>query len=177
MRAAGRARARRYYQRNRDEVLERAKVAGVAYRAANRDRLREADRAYRAANRDAILERRRNSSAEAEAGARWRAANPERVLDYARRTGNRRRARRAQVDARVVTNRDLAQLRRRQAGACAYCGELRPLQLEHVVPIARGGRDAIGNLVLACKRCNCSKRDRLLVEWRYRGRGRELVAA
>jgi len=50
---------------------------------------------------------------------------------------------------------------------CAYCGV--PLQtdcqIDHVVPIAKGGADAIFNLVPACPRCNNSKNDRLLDEW------------
>src|SRR5690242_7243656 len=49
--------------------------------------------------------------------------------------------------------------------ACAYCRKpCRPTR-DHVVPLARGGRDEPSNVVPACKRCNCSKRDRLLSEW------------
>jgi 5-methylcytosine-specific restriction endonuclease McrA len=89
----------------------------------------------------------------------------------------RRRERERRADVRAVTARDLRRLELRQRGACAYCGELRPLTLEHVIPLARGGRHAIGNLLAVCGTCNSSKSARLLVEWRYRGRGRELVAA
>ena len=44
--------------------------------------------------------------------------------------------------------------------ACAYCG--RPgsdsrLQVEHIIPISRGGPHAMANIVPACKRCNDSK--------------------
>jgi len=52
-------------------------------------------------------------------------------------------------------------LLRRDGAACAYCGRpfgtglpfSRPT-IEHVVPLARGGSNALTNLVLACKPCN-----------------------
>jgi 5-methylcytosine-specific restriction endonuclease McrA len=58
------------------------------------------------------------------------------------------------------------------ATVCAYCERTyRPgeLEAEHVVPVdGHRGRYAIGNLVPVCKPCNSSKRNRLLVEVRYR---------
>jgi 5-methylcytosine-specific restriction endonuclease McrA len=38
--------------------------------------------------------------------------------------------------------------------------------MDHVVPIARGGWHAIGNILPACFSCNSSKRDDLLIYWR-----------
>ena len=41
---------------------------------------------------------------------------------------------------------------------CAYCGAKdTPLQIEHIVPRARGGSDRIANLTLACEPCNIKK--------------------
>ena len=41
---------------------------------------------------------------------------------------------------------------------CAYCGEQGvPLQVEHIVPKARGGSNRISNLTLACGGCNSKK--------------------
>jgi 5-methylcytosine-specific restriction endonuclease McrA len=41
---------------------------------------------------------------------------------------------------------------------CAYCGATGlPLQIEHVVPKARGGTDRVSNLTIACERCNAAK--------------------
>jgi 5-methylcytosine-specific restriction protein A len=51
--------------------------------------------------------------------------------------------------------------RRVQRGACAYCGRKVPpreLTMDHVVPIARGGRSTKGNVVAACKECNNRKK-------------------
>ena len=41
---------------------------------------------------------------------------------------------------------------------CAYCGVQNvPLQVEHVIPKAKGGSDRVSNLTLACKPCNQKK--------------------
>lgn len=41
---------------------------------------------------------------------------------------------------------------------CAYCvAENVPLQVEHLVPRARGGSDRVSNLTLACEKCNRRK--------------------
>ncbi|MGE5047605.1 MAG: HNH endonuclease [Deltaproteobacteria bacterium] len=51
--------------------------------------------------------------------------------------------------------------RRIQRGVCAYCGRAvgpRELTLDHVVPVARGGRSVKGNVVPACKECNNRKK-------------------
>lgn len=53
-------------------------------------------------------------------------------------------------------------------GICHYCGKSIPpkdLTLDHVVPLARGGRSTKGNCVPACKDCNNQKKDLLPLEW------------
>jgi 5-methylcytosine-specific restriction endonuclease McrA len=41
---------------------------------------------------------------------------------------------------------------------CAYCGRTAvPLQIEHIIPIARGGTNRVSNLTLACGPCNRAK--------------------
>ena len=46
-------------------------------------------------------------------------------------------------------------------GACHYCEQqvgAAALTMDHVVPVARGGRSTKGNVVPCCKACNQSKR-------------------
>ena len=41
---------------------------------------------------------------------------------------------------------------------CAYCGKQNvPLEIEHIVPKARGGSNRVSNLTLACEPCNTAK--------------------
>jgi len=57
--------------------------------------------------------------------------------------------------------------RRKATGTCHYCGSTFPpqaLTMDHVVPIARGGRSTKGNVVAACKPCNNEKRYKLAWE-------------
>jgi len=60
--------------------------------------------------------------------------------------------------------------RRCAPGICHYCGKQvggRALTMDHVVPLARGGRSNKGNLVPACKDCNSQKKHHLAFEaWR-----------
>jgi 5-methylcytosine-specific restriction protein A len=51
--------------------------------------------------------------------------------------------------------------RRVQRGVCAYCQKpVAPsaLTMDHVVPVARGGRSVRGNVVPSCKECNSRKK-------------------
>lgn len=73
-------------------------------------------------------------------------------------------------DARRVTAADIAKMFNRFGGRCAYCGSDDRIEVDHVIPISRGGRHAIGNLVPACIYCNRSKNDSLLIEWKRRPR-------
>ena len=51
---------------------------------------------------------------------------------------------------------------------CFYCGSKNNIQIDHIVPISKGGRHSIGNIVAACKSCNASKCDKYLVQWKNR---------
>ncbi|MCF8037587.1 MAG: HNH endonuclease [Desulfobacteraceae bacterium] len=53
-------------------------------------------------------------------------------------------------------------------GVCHYCGRQVPpgeLTMDHIVPIARGGKSTRGNVVPCCKACNTRKKDQLPMEW------------
>lgn len=51
---------------------------------------------------------------------------------------------------------------------CHYCGAWWPSVLDHVLPVAEGGADAVGNLVAACDRCNSEKSSATPRDWRDR---------
>lgn len=50
-------------------------------------------------------------------------------------------------------------------GSCHYCGRVGPRVLDHVEPLAAGGRDEPGNLVPACEPCNSHKGARTPEGW------------
>jgi 5-methylcytosine-specific restriction endonuclease McrA len=54
---------------------------------------------------------------------------------------------------------------------CAYCGAVdRPLQRDCVLPLSRGGRYTLGNIVPACGSCNTSKCNDEVTSWLRRKR-------
>lgn len=57
---------------------------------------------------------------------------------------------------------------RRAKGKCHYCRRPFPaksLTMDHVVPVARGGRSVRSNVVPCCKDCNSQKKHLLPSEW------------
>ncbi|MBI4906465.1 MAG: HNH endonuclease [Acidobacteria bacterium] len=61
-------------------------------------------------------------------------------------------------------------------GGCAYCGAVgKPLQRDCVLPISRGGRYTLDNIVPACTSCNTSKCNDEVTGWLRRKRLKESV--
>ncbi len=67
--------------------------------------------------------------------------------------------------------------RRCAKGVCYYCGRAvspKELTMDHIVPIARGGRSTKSNVVSSCKDCNNKKKQFLPMEWeQYIGLGQK----
>lgn len=98
---------------------------------------------------------------------RW--ADPEsreKLLSYRR---NRRHKKRANGKSSVSPSfeRELRKL------PCRYCGAQGPNEIDHIVPICRGGQHAESNLAPCCRTCNARKSHFLLSEWEG---GRHAVA-
>ncbi len=58
--------------------------------------------------------------------------------------------------------------RKRSSGICYYCQNSFPpkeLTMDHVIPIARGGKSEKFNVVPCCKDCNTKKKQLLPAEW------------
>lgn len=140
--------ARRYYQNNRETIARKS----VEYYEKNRSTLLSKKKERRQLKRDEISEYQKE----------WYRRNPNKFSEYA----HRRRVRLASGDVRRFTETDWRKLLHRFDNRCAYCGSDGELTKDHVVPISRGGRHAVGNIVPACWQCNMSKGTKFLVEWR-----------
>lgn len=99
-----------------------------------------------------------------EAWRRAYQANPALRL-YHREKAHRRRSRiRGQRTRRLTT----AALRARFAmfgNCCAYCGVSGDMQIEHVIPLSKGGAHDAMNIVPACPPCNYSKNTTEVERW------------
>lgn len=134
----------------------------------NADKAREAMRRWRAAHRDEHnAERRefyaRHREQQIAQSAQYHREHPE--VGLAR--GNNYRARRRAAEG-FFTPAEWLALVALYGGRCAYCGEVGALEPDHRTPLARGGSNAIENIIPACRRCNARKH--LMTEAEYRAR-------
>lgn len=170
--ACANARARRW----RAENLERAKAGDRAYYLSHREEVGARAKAHYADNRES----RKASIAD------WQRRNPEKVLAYGRahhaKDPEYQRARsRRYYEANKHRWLDYSAQRRVREGSaspevqsriaelrtqsCAYCDSTQQIEIDHIVPLARGGTHTPENLAPACRSCNRSKGAFLLEEW------------
>ena len=157
---------------NRDKLLADKK----AYYKANKKRCNKQTLDYYYNNKKAIQEWRRKNYAEnkeaiLKRNRAYRQKNLEKVVAIEQAKASRRRA--TESD-----NHTLAELHAywRANGIdpkrCTYCdawhtkwsNNWKTSQGDHVVPLARGGKDFVENSMPCCLSCNCSKRHLLLGE-------------
>lgn len=152
------AQAKRYVEQNPEKVL----AASRRYREENRQRIYARQKRWQNENLE------HHKAYQHEYGKRWSKENADKVrLTAANRYARMRLNGGGALD---ITERDWSRMLAIYGHCCAYCGsdgDGETLHMDHVVPLARGGRHSIGNVVPACPPCNYNKNDRLVTEWRY----------
>lgn len=134
-----------YYQKNKTQILLRMKT----HRLENLDAKRRSARVYAQLNKEKM----------SKTNADWVRSNPEKN----RAKKARRRALEIQAQAFFISSKQIEKLYLQK---CIYCGSAGPIELDHVIPISRGGSHSLGNLVSACRPCNRSKGNKMIMEWR-----------
>jgi 5-methylcytosine-specific restriction endonuclease McrA len=82
----------------------------------------------------------------------------------------------APTDGEIRAERDKARALRKtrwwqqktSSGLCHYCQNkvaYKNITMDHLVPLARGGRSTKDNLVPSCKKCNNLKKSMMPLEW------------
>ena len=94
------------------------------------------------------------------------AARNRRIRSLKEGSNTRRKRIRSQSNG-IITSRQIADIIK-SAVKCPYC--LRSLRfldkvVDHIIPLSRGGLQAIYNLVVCCKQCNSSKAYRDYSDW------------
>jgi len=130
---------------------EKFRAAIVRWAKAHPDKLAASQTKHHAAHPDA--RRARNM--------KWEKANPESVTA----SKHRRRARVLNAPGDGVTTAQWRAVLAASLGLCLYCNERRPLEMDHVDPLSRGGAHDVGNIAAACMPCNRSKIDTTLIVW------------
>jgi 5-methylcytosine-specific restriction endonuclease McrA len=88
---------------------------------------------------------------------RWRYMTNESHRLYHRSKSKRRKAQQRGSTSLMLSPDQLWRRWMQFGHECAYCGAGGDLQMEHVIPISKGGEHHLGNIVPACQRCNFSK--------------------
>lgn len=157
------------YRRDRDKriraVQEYRAREGSSIRARRRADYAKNTQKYRDASKKSYLKHRATRISDALA---YQKARPEvrAAVHHKRRDA---------LGGFLVPAKSLLRTLRKYGGRCAYCqvrltapsrSENTGLQWDHVVPLSRGGRHSIGNLLPACKRCNQEKNAKTIMEWK-----------
>jgi 5-methylcytosine-specific restriction endonuclease McrA len=116
-------------------------------------KLREVDGEYEVVDEQSW---RRLTAVEGDHEERKRAQNRENVRIYRARL-------RAAGDSSGGYRLLLPEIKERDGEGCAYCGTTRGnLVIDHLLPVSKGGRSVLINLVQACRPCNARKYNLLL---------------
>jgi len=139
-------------------------------RAKNPEKVRAYKNEWRSNNLDTSRESARKSAQKS------RLENPEKHLEYQRNY-------RIKNKEKSVINKQIRRIRVYKGGSflifdielkrlygmpCVYCGSKDNIEIDHVLPLSRGGRNSIGNMQPLCMTCNRSKGNKTMMEWRLR---------
>jgi deoxyribose-phosphate aldolase len=127
---------------------EKVKASLAAYRAANKEKMKASGAAWRARNPEYAKIK----------VAEWKAANPERHAANKRNYKRNRRAKKKSAGG-IHTSNDIKQLLSSQKGKCICCKSsiANNYHVDHVIPLALGGRNDKLNLQILCPTCNIRK--------------------
>lgn len=142
-------------RRRRIANPEKSKMAARRWRKNNREKVNEGVKKWRQKNPDKVRAMHRA----------WKEKNP----DKAKLGHHRRRARLKNLTEHFTAS-DVRSQYQAQKGRCWHCGcKLNgEYEIDHLVPIAKGGSDAANNIVCSCRKCNREKSAKTMMEWKGR---------
>jgi len=134
------------------------------WRANHSEKGRATHERYLGSEKDKVVRRRYEASEKGRAARkRFNATKKGRAM-YQRSCAKRRAV--LEGSEATLTAEEWSEIRA-EYKCCPYCGELftgEP-EMDHIVPISRGGTHTADNVVPACMSCNRSKSDKTVEEW------------
>jgi 5-methylcytosine-specific restriction endonuclease McrA len=142
-----------------EEYARRQAEAVLRWRARNPDRVKAIAKRFYARHEVRLALLRKACAVKKRIyDIQYRQANKQRIAVRRRLNDHKRRIR--EIENRGVVSKDIGvRLLKAQRGKCAICLKAikRKYELDHIVPISRGGRHDDLNLQLLCPFCNRSK--------------------
>lgn len=171
---------KKYYAENREVLLAKEKARKANYTPEQKARAKAVKRLHYEKNRKSIIAKaskyqRDNPDRARLSTKKWTEANPEKKYDWGARNSVRRRQychmRRSLIrGGEQLTEEFIGQLLRDQDNSCNACRvsfDEAPMQLDHIIPLSKGGVHAAYNVQLLCRSCNCSKTDKMPIAWAF----------
>lgn len=82
----------------------------------------------------------------------WRAQNPEQARYKIRNYQHRKRS-----QGGGVLREEWLQLLKKYCNQCLRCGTMERIEMDHIVPLSKGGKHEIANIQPLCRYCNATK--------------------
>ena len=167
-------------KQKKDGLNPRCKNCSRAWNAKNKDRVKEYNKKYHTENTEYILNRAKEYREENrellnQKKRYWYNENKNHAYQYRKDRaaiyGAHARNRRARIKGNggEHTGAEVRELLVKQGGRCAICKiTVDNYHVDHVYPIAKGGRNDISNLQILCPPCNLSKNDSDPIEYAQR---------
>jgi 5-methylcytosine-specific restriction endonuclease McrA len=151
------------YQRNKEKILERGRI----WRKSNKDKRRRkhSKQEYKAKyGKHSAYQRQyrmKNAEKRKQLYRDWYKRRPDK--SKAKQAARVVRRRLLEKNAGLLSHIDIILQLGRQKGKCYWCRKPHGnnYHVDHVKPLAKGGKNEYGNIVIACAKCNLSKRDRM----------------
>lgn len=160
-----RKRRRKYHATH----LEQERKSVKRYAAAHQEQTREYQKEWQHKHQKQMIEysrRYENAHREQRNKSRreYRLVHPGKSREYA----SRWHALRMNAGGSGFTAEQWSDLQKDYNHLCAYCNQGKPLEIDHVVPLSKGGKHDICNIVPVCRSCNASKHSSSLLMFLYR---------
>ena len=162
-----RATARRYYYSEKGQEVKKAYRQKYEPTEEQKERYRAAERERKhTAKRQEQFKRYRQSE-------KGRAMKAEKDARYAKTEKGRFSKRKTEIKRRnslkasdcTLTKEEWETIKAEHNHRCAYCGKKsKRLEMDHIIPVSRGGPHTMENIAPSCRKCNASKGNKLLSE-------------
>jgi 5-methylcytosine-specific restriction endonuclease McrA len=135
--------------------------AGKIYRDKTKDNRRKYEKIRRERETEGEKEKRnarrrelylKDSKKRKDSNKKWKRNNKDKVAIQS----EKRRARLLRAEG-TFTSDEWNIIKKAYNFTCAYCGEEKKLSMDHVIPLSKGGKHAMCNIVPSCISCNSRK--------------------
>ena len=141
---------KKYRKENHEQILNRQEK----YRQAFSESISDYNKKYYKKNREILLPRHKKYQKKYNQRPEVKAAN--RVRDFVRRSP-------LNIDPKLTAD-DWEKILALWNNRCAYCGAEGDLQQDHIIPVSKGGKHDLANVIPSCRKCNMAKGDKSINE-------------